>query len=301
MASRRQFIRNSGAVVAALSTSLPLESLAADIERLPTRPIPGTDESLPIVGLGNSNAFRSGDMELSRRLLELFMEKGGAYVDTSGSSRFTIGQIARERNARDQLFLGTYVEATELQAGREEIESVQESQGGGRLDLVLSRDVDDFLSHAERFHRWKEEGLTRYVGVARSGKNYYDTIMKLLAAGDIDFVQVNYSLLEPESAERLLPMARDKGVAVVVNRPFLNGQFFSVVSGKTLPEWAAEFDCHSWAQFSLKYILAHPAVNCVLTETANPQHLLDNLGGGIGRLPDEKTRQRMLDVMRELA
>ena len=108
-------------------------------------------------------------------------------------------------------------------------------------------------------------------------------------------------MLETEAEERLLPMARDKGVAVLINRPFLNGHYFSIVKGATLPEWAAEFDCHSWAQFSLKFILAHPAVNCVLTETTNPKHVIDNLDAGFGGLPDEKTRQRMIEVIRRLA
>ncbi len=300
MTSRREFIKYTGAAVAAMSGLLPLSSHAAGEPRLPTRPIPGTGESLPIIGLGNSEAFQSGNLELSRQLLDIFMKKGGAYIDTLGPSRFTVGRILREKNAQEALFLGTYVSATEEHAGREEIKAVLETQGGSALDLVLTRNVNDFVSRTDKFRRWKDKGLTRYIGVARSDKGFYDIMMKLMAIGKVDFVQVNYSMLEPEAEERLLPMARDKGIAVVINRPFLNGQYFSLVRDKTLPEWTAEFDCHSWAQFSLKFILAHPAVNCVLTETANPQHAVDNLNAGFGRLPDEKTRQRMIKVMRDL-
>jgi len=263
--------------------------------------MPGTDESLPIIGFGNSVAFQSGDLVLSRRLIDIFMETGGAYIDTLGASRFTVGKIMRERSAQQALFLGTYISATEASTGREEIRSVLAVQGGSALDLVLTRNVNAFASNPDVFLRWKDEGLTRYIGVARHDKSFYDVMMKIMDSGVIDLVQVNYSMLEPEAEQRLLPMARDRGIAVVVNRPFINGQYFSLVRGKPLPEWAAEFDCHSWAQFSLKFILAHPAVNCVLTETANPKHLVDNLNAGFGRLPDEKTRQRMLKVMRSLS
>ena len=117
--------------------------------------------------------------------------------------------------------------------------------------------------------------------------------MKVMETGTMDFLQVNLSPLETEAEDRILPMAMDKGVAVTINRPFINGRYFSIVKGKSLPGWAVDFDCTSWAQFSIKYILSHPAVNCVLTETANPKHLLDNLGGGFGRLPDNKTRKKM--------
>ena len=300
MTNRREFINYAGAAVAALSAPLPLSSFANDLRTLPTRVIPGTDEQLPIVGLGNSEAFSSGDLELSRELLGIFLDRGGAYVDTSGNGRFTVRQVMRERKAQDKLFLGTYVDATEEQAGLAELKTVREAQDGEPIDLLLTRNVDDLSSHPDKFQRWKDEGITRYVGVARPNKQFYEIMMKMIQADIVDFVQVNYSMLETEADDRLLPMARDKGIAVLINRPFINGKYFSVVKGATLPEWAVEFDCHTWAQFSLKFILAHPAVNCVLTETSNPKHVIDNLSAGLGRLPDEKTRQRMIEVIRGL-
>jgi diketogulonate reductase-like aldo/keto reductase len=146
----------------------------------------------------------------------------------------------------------------------------------------------------------KEEGKVRYLGVARSGRQNFDSMVQLIESGLIDFVQVNYSLVEPEAAERVLPAAADRGVAVIINRPFQNGNYFSMVRGKELPEWAADFDCHSWAQFSLKFILAHPAVNCVLTETTDPDHAIDNLGGGFGRLPNDQELAKMREVIRSM-
>lgn len=297
MTNRREFIHCTGAAL----TALTLPSLAETGVRLPTRPIPGTGEPLPIIGLGNSEAFQSGDVQLSRQILDIFMEKGGAYVDTSGPGRFTVGEIVRKQNAQDDMFLGTYISSTDNEAGLAEITAVQEAQDVSSLDLVLTRNVKDMAAHPDKFRGWKEDGLTRYVGVARPNKSFYEIMMQFMEAGTVDFVQVNYSMLETEAAERLLPMAQDKGVAVIINRPFLNGQYFSIVKNQALPEWAAEFDCESWAQFSLKFILAHPAVNCVLTETSNPKHVVDNLNAGFGRLPDEKTRQRMVEVMRDLA
>ena len=124
--------------------------------------------------------------------------------------------------------------------------------------------------------------------------------MKLMGDGALDFIQINYSIMEPEAAAEILPLAQETNTAVIVNRPFINGEYFGLVRAQDLPEWAAEFDCDSWAQFSLKYILAHPTVNCVLTETSNPDHAIDNLGAGYGRLPDDDHRKRMETVIRAL-
>ena len=297
MSNRREFIQYAGAGV----TALACPAVAEMAERIASRRIPGSGERLPVIGLGNSSVFREGDVARSRDLLTLFMKHGGAYVDTSGRSRFTVGQFVREKNAHDQLFLGTYVGATDPHEMRKELASVQEAQGGGTLDLVVTRNIGDYVDDPWKYQRLKDAGVTRYVGVARHQASFYEPMMTLIEAGAVDFVQANYSLLEPEAEQRLLPMARDKGVAVITNRPFINGEYFPIVRGHELPYWAAEFDCRSWAQFSLKFILSNPAVNCVLTETSNPEHAVDNLGAGLGLLPDEKTRQRMLDVMRQIA
>jgi len=297
MSNRREFMRYAGAGV----TALACPAVAEMAERIASRRIPGSGERLPVIGLGNSSVFREGDVARSRDLLTLFMKHGGAYVDTSGRSRFTVGQFVREKNAHDRLFLGTYVGATDPHEMRKELASVQEAQGGGTLDLVVTRNIGDYVDDPWKYQRLKDAGVTRYVGVARHQARFYEPMMTLIEAGAVDFVQANYSLLEPEAEQRLLPMARDKGVAVVTNRPFINGEYFSIVRAHELPYWAVEFDCRSWAQFSLKFILSNPAVNCVLTETSNPEHAVDNLGAGLGLLPDEKTRQRMLDVMRQIA
>jgi aryl-alcohol dehydrogenase-like predicted oxidoreductase len=265
-----------------------------------TRLIPGTEESLPIIGLGNSAAFKSGDRAVSSEVLNTFMQHGGSYVDVSGTSRFTVGQIMADEGAQDRLFLGNYLSGQNPAELRAEIRKLQSVQGDGPLDLTMKRDVKDLAARADEFRALKEEGLVRYVGIGRPHKRFYAAMMELMAAKAVDFIQVNYSMLEPDAANEIIPMAMEKGVAVVINRPFINGDFFGIVKGHDLPEWATEFDCESWAQFSLKYIVSHPGVNCVLTETSNPKHVIDNLGAGLGRLPDQKTRERMRSVIREL-
>ena len=289
MQNRRDFLRAASAV--ALSGAVPAIGLATDQPRVSTRLIPGTKEKLPVIGLGNSNAFRQGDVELSRQIIELLLSRGGAYIDCGGPSRFTVGQIAGELDSGPSLFLGTYFSDDE-QVDRADAERVLSLSGRKQLDLMHSY-PEHAEPHWDKFRTFKDEGLTRYIGIARHRKEFYDTMIAMMNTGTVDFLQVNYSLMEPEAEERVLPAAADRGVAVTINRPFINGDYFSIVRGHELPEWAAEFDCSSWAQFSLKFILSHPAVNTVLTETANPKHAVDNLGAGMGRLPDKAMREKM--------
>jgi diketogulonate reductase-like aldo/keto reductase len=268
-------------------------------QKLPRRPIPGTDDSLPVIGLGNSNAFRQGDVAGSTALIKLFHEQGGAYVDCSGDSRFVVANVAGSLGIGNDLFLGTYLRGDDESQMRQSIRRLLEVTGKNQLDLAHS--YPEFAEpNWELFRKWKEEGLTKYIGVARHNEKFYGTMMNMMKAGTVDFLQVNYSPLETAADQQVLPMALDMGVAVTINRPFINGEFFKRVAGHELPGWAAEFDCESWAQFSLKFILSHPAVTCVLTETANPRHAIDNIGAGFGRLPDEKTRQRMVEYLKNL-
>jgi diketogulonate reductase-like aldo/keto reductase len=285
---------------AALAAKVPLEASPLGQIALPRRVIPGSDETLAIVGLGNAQVFYEGDMETSRELIRIFLEHGGSYVDTGWDARETVGKIMRENDADEQLFLGTYVEGEDLPSMRAEIHRILDVQGGESLDLVQIMPPDDFSRRRDQFAALKEEGLTRYLGVARYAKQFYPPMMKLMEDGALDFIQINYSMMEPEAANDILPLSQDTGTAVIINRPFINGEYFGLVRGQVLPEWAAEFDCHSWAQFSLKYILAHPTVNCVLTETSNPEHAIENLGAGFGRLPDIDQRRRMEGVIRAL-
>ena len=297
MTSRRDFMRLAGG--AAIVASLPVSAQQPPL--LPQREIPGTNEALSIIGLGNSQAFRNGNAKVAGELLQLYVERGGRYVDVGGSSAGFVGQLGKEMGATEQLFFANYIDPAEASAMRNEVTDLAAAQGKSALDLVHTRDLEGFRLRHDAYREMQEDGLVRFIGIARTGKPNYGAIEQLIRDGLVDFIQVNYSMLEPEAAESLLPLAMEEGIAVAISRPFMNGNYFSVVEGHELPGWAAEFDCESWAQFSLKYILAHPAVTCVLTETANPEHAIDNFGAGFGRLPDAQTRQRMQDHLRALS
>lgn len=288
MTDRREFLSRAGA--AAVST-LVHPALGAGW-RLADRQVPGTDERLAVIGLGNSNAFRRRDFQTAKKLLQTFFDHGGCYVDCSGDGAYLVASIAATLGHGDDAFLGSYFDASDAVQSAAAAGRLRAINAGKPLDLMHGY-AEDGVPNWQVFKNWKDEGLTRYIGLARHNVRYYDAMIKVLRTGTLDFLQVNLSPLETEAEERILPMALDNGVAVTINRPFINGQYFSIVRGHPLPAWAVEFDCTSWAQFSIKYVLSHPAVTCVLTETTNPKHLLDNLGGGIGRLPNQKTRVRM--------
>lgn len=294
--NRRNFIRGATA-----STIMAAAGAVAEGKpQIQRREIPGTGNFLPVVGLGNSNAFRQGDVAVSERILRTLVEHGGAYVDCSGSSRFLVAEQIARLGLADDVFMGTYFSAADPAEARADARNLLAATGKPQLELMHGY-PEDAVPNWDQFRAWKEEGISRYIGLARHQQRYYESMMKVMATDTVDFLQVNYSLLETEAEKQILPMAMDRNVAVTINRPFINGAYFDVVRGQQLPDWAAEFDCASWAQFSLKFILSHPAVNCVLTETANPKHLSDNLGAGTGQLPDSKMRARMLSHIRDIA
>jgi diketogulonate reductase-like aldo/keto reductase len=298
MIQRRQFLKLTGTALAMVPLAFPLRHALGASQQMLTRPIPSSGEPLPIVGFGQSAAFRNGDMALSTELLDVLLSRGGRFVDTGGAGQQVMGQFMRQRDALSRLFLGTNLYSDTPGELLNEIHRARQHLGKTALDLVQLRKLNDMDGNWAKLREWKEAGLTRYIGFAMSRRNYYEPVIKLMETGTVDFVQVNYSMLEPQAAERVLPAAQAYGVAVVTNRPFVNGQYFPMVSEHELPEWAQEFDCNSWAQFSLKYILSHPAINCVLTETTKPHHAIDNLSAGFGRLPDEATRQKMIGLIR---
>ena len=165
------------------------------------------------------------------------------------------------------------------------------------MDLVQIQSLRDLETHWPNLREWKESGQARYIGVTVSSYNNYERLEAFMRREPLDFVHLNYSVAETRAEERLLPLAQDRGMAVLINRPFMNGSYFQRVSGRELPAWAADFDCTTWAQFSLKYILAHPTVTCVLTETTNPAHMEENIQAAFGRLPDEATTRRMRELV----
>lgn len=275
---------------------------AASSSPMRKREIPATGEKLPVIGLGSSDEFETAsgaDMDALRDVLRRFHELGGTLVDTApiyGDAEKVIGELVGELGLTEALFLATKVRARGKDAGVEQMERSTELLGKQPLDLLQVHSLADVDTQLDNLRRWKDEGRVRYIGVTHSRVSAFEELERVMRRSDLDFVQLNYSFTEPDAERRLLPLAADKGIAVMVNRPFENGALFRQVNDRPLPDWAAQFDCKSWAQFSLKYILGHPAVTCVIPATSNPRHLVDNMGAGTGRLPDEATRRRMREL-----
>ena len=300
--TRRDFITRMAGAAALFSTSPDgLLSIGETLsqEALPTRRIPGTDESLPVIGLGSSKPVMEIPTEGSEPLaavIRMLLEYGGRVVDTSPRSEEIdreFGQILRSIEARDPLFLTAKLNTPDAEVGIAQMRHSQRLFGRRTLDLVQIESLRGLDSHWPRLLEWKESGEARYIGVTASDYADHERLEAFARREQPDFVHVNYSVLETRAEERILPLAQDRGIGVIINRPFMNGTFFGRVAGRELPAWAAEFDCTAWSQFSLKYILAHPAVTCVLTETTNPEHMEENIGAAFGRLPDDATKRRM--------
>jgi diketogulonate reductase-like aldo/keto reductase len=264
------------------------------------RPIPSSRETLPAVGLGTWRAFDVGASAVERAPLEAVLrrlvELGGRVVDSSpmyGTAESVVGDLATKLKITDTLFLATKVWTSGQRAGVEQIEQSLRRLRTRRLDLMQIHNLLDWRTHLRTLREWKEAGRIRYLGVTHYTASGYDELERVLSDETLDFVQINYSLGEREAERRILPLAQDRRVAVIVNRPFLDGALFREVRGRALPPWAAELGCESWAQFFLKWILAHPAVTCVIPGTSRPEHVADNMKAGVGILPDSATRERM--------
>ena len=271
------------------------------------RAIPSSGEKLPVIGLGTWQAFDVGPGAAERQPLEevlaLFVKLGGRVVDSSpmyGRAEQVIGDIAAKLDLHRSLFLATKVWTTGKEAGIASMEKSLAKLQANKIDLMQVHNLIDVKTHLATLRDWKEQGRARYFGITHYNSSAYGEVAKLLRSEKFDFLQINYSLLEREAEKEILPLAQERGVAVIVNRPFGGGNLFSRVREKPLPEWAREFDCQSWAQFLLKWIIAHPAVTCAIPATSKARHLADNMPGGVGRLPDAKLRQRMFDTVSTL-
>ena len=233
-------------------------------------------------------------------VLARFVERGGRVVDSSpmyGQSEEVVGAIAGKRGLTDRLFLATKVWTRGREAGLRQIETSERLLGTKRLDLLQVHNLLDLETHLATLRAMKDAGRVRYIGVTHYTASAYPEVERVLLREKLDFLQVNYSLAEREAEERILPLAREKGVAVLVNRPFAGGEALKRVLSRPLPAWAAEFDCSSWPQFFLKWILANPAVTCAIPATGKRAHLDDDLDAAFGRLPDEKLRRRMAEAI----
>lgn len=298
--TRREILKIAAA--AGVAAALPFRPARAAAAQVLTRPIPRTGERLPVVGLGTAIVFDIGDDAAKRAerraVIRTLIDGGGRLIDTApsyGTAETVLGDLLSSMAARDKVFLATKVRVT----GREDsIAEMQESLRRlrtGKVDLVQLHNVSDAKTELRTLKEWQQKGHTRYIGITHSQPRANDRLAEVMRRERPEFVQFNYSLAERSVEERLLPLAADTGTAVLVNLPFGRGRLFSAVRGRTVPEWAREFDATSWGQFFLKYLLSHPAVTCVIPGTDKPEYMLDNLDAARGRLPDAAMRRKMVD------
>ena len=309
--TRREAAKVIGGTAAGLFLPITPRAANESSSAMLTRTIPSSGEKLPVIGLGTWQAF---DVDLtadSRRQLEevlsLFVKFGGRVIDSSpmyGRAEAVIGDLTASLRLRDSLVADFFL-ATKVWTGGKEsgIKSMERSMAllrTKRIDLMQVHNLLDVHTHLATLREWKEQGRIRYVGITHHEAGAFGEMEKLMRSEKLDFVQINYSLMEPEAEQSLLPLARERGIAVLANRPFGAGDLFDKVRSKPLPDWASEFDCRSWAQFFLKWIVAHSAITCAIPATSKPRHLEDNMQGRTGRLPDPKTRRRMVEFVSSL-
>ena len=257
--------------------------------------IPSSGEEIPLVGLGTARRYEAPEPG-QRETLARFGALGATVIDTApvyGEAEAVVGTLLDELAIRDKLFLATKVSITGREAGLQQIERSFKRLRTGRIELIAVHNLRDTAVHLPTLRELRRAGRIRYVGITTSFDRQYADFEQTMRREALDFVQVDYALDNRGAGERILPLAADRGMAVMVNLPFGRGRLFEAVRGKALPPWAAEFDCVSWPQFFLKYIVSHPAVTCAVPGMARPGYVDDNLGAARGRLPDAELRRRM--------
>ena len=277
------------------------------VRAIKRKPIPSTGEDLPIIGLGTWQTFDVGLNQAAREplkeVLREFVRAAGSVIDSSpmyGNSETIAGDLAVELGVHKQLFLATKVWTSGREAGVRQMEESFRRLRAQRFDLMQVHNLVDYRTHLATLRRWKAEGKVRYIGVSHYTASAYNELARVIASEELDFVQLNYSLAEREAEKRLLPFAAEKQLAVLVNRPFAEGRLFRRSRGKSLPAWATEIGCASWAQFFLKFIISHPAVTCAIPATSKVDHLADNMRAGLEPIPDAKDRDRMARYFADL-
>ena len=265
-----------------------------------SRAIPTTGEHVPVLGLGTWQSLDVGASAVHRApvraVLQTFAEAGGTLVDSSpmyGKAEGVVGDLAPELGLHGRLFLATKVWTTGRAEGIRQMEASLRLLRTDTLDLMQVHNLVDVATHLDTLRGWKRDGRVRYIGVTHYTASAHEALAALVATEPLDFLQVNYSVAEPEAERRLLPLARDRGVAVIVNRPLGGGGLIRRLAGRPLPAWAAEAGYGSWAHLLLAWVVAHPAITCAIPATSKVAHLLANLQAGSGPLPDEEQRARI--------
>lgn len=308
MKTRREFLKLSIAAAAALGTNAQLAFAGHHEQSMIKRAIPSSGELIPAIGLGSSATFaqvaRSEDFDALREVLAALVGNGGTVFDTApsyGASEAVAGDIAHELGLTDDIFWATKVNVAprgggdaDPEAARAQIETSFERIGKRPIDLIQVHNMADVPTQLPILRELKEEGRIRYLGATTTSERTYDELEALMRSAPLDFIGIDYAIDNLAMEETILPLAQERGIAVMVYMPFGRRRLWDLVRGHEVPDWAAEFDAHSWAQFFLKFVLAHPAVTVVTPATSRARHMVDNLGAAMGGLPDAAMRQRMI-------
>ncbi len=303
---RREVLAGLGAI--GLGAGMAPHGANAQPGPMLTKPVPATGERLPVIGMGSWLTFDVGDdsalRDVRMEVLRTFFAAGGGMIDSSpmyGSSEAVIGHGLERLGNPDGLFAATKVWTVLQSFGVRQMQASERlwaPQGG--FDLMQVHNLLDWEAHLETLGQWKAEGRVRHVGVTTSHGRRHPDVVRVLANQPLDFVQFTYNILDREAERVLLPLAAERGLAVIVNRPFRRGRLFDLFGNHPLPDWAAEIDCANWAQFLLKFAVSHPAVTCAIPATSRVDHMVENMGAAYGRLPDAEMRQRMVRYVENL-
>ena len=288
--------------VAAGISQMPIQAQGAltSAAKIDSRKIPSTGELLPIIGLGTWQTFDVGREATVRAPLEAVLREfaalGGKLIDSSpmyGRSEDVVGDLIAALGLRQQLFIATKVWTSGKAAGVAQMEDSMKKLRAKPVELLQVHNLLDVDAHLSTLAEWKRQKRVRYIGVTHYTSSAYAEVAKVIRAHAVDFLQINYSVAERAAEEKLLPLAQERGIAVIVNRPFAGGELLRRLRGKPVPAWAAEINCTSWAQLLLKFVISHPAVTSAIPATSRVGHLRDNMAAGVGRMPDEKMRARI--------
>lgn len=300
--TRRLWSRRQALLAAAAAGLLPSITFAGE-RKMIARKIPVSGEEIPVLGIGTYDVFDHAStadaVANSREIVDILLGEGGSVIDTSpmyNRSERVIGDIIQAGSPRDAMFIATKVWTDGEQAGIRQMSESARLMNTAVIDLMQVHNLRDTDIHMKTIRDWQDQGRIRYNGLTHYTAGAHDALEAAMKKHRPEFIQINYSLGEREADRRLLPLAADMGIGVLINRPYQSGRLFRAVSGTKLPAWAADFAA-SWGQFFLKWIISHPAVTCAIPATSKPQHMRDNVEAGFGHLPDQQTRQRMVEFM----
>ena len=300
--SRRNFVKHAWAAPVAVGILPRMLSAAAD--NVIKRAIPASGEEISIMGMGTSRTFtHATPMAQLGEVTQAFFDHGGQVIDSSpmyGPAEGIVGELLKTTRNSAGLFAATKVWTDGREAGIDQMNESMQLMGVETMDLMQIHNLRDWKIHLKTLRDWKEQGRIRYLGITTSHGRFHDELEAIMKTEPLDFIQLSYNIANRITDARLLPLALDRGIATIINRPYQRGDLFRKVRGKPLPDWAGEIDCAGWGQFFLKFIAGHPAVTCIIPATTKVKHMLDNMAGGKGRVPDTALRKRMISYLEAL-